>query len=145
MTGLSQLANLMRVCDAACDAVAGFVADDALRSALLGVPRERAALGEAVMRLADIAWDRAEEPNWNWFMGLHISSQAPALAAVLLGDVEGEDGAQDGVALSPQAVGALVVGVGVSLARPSSSGSALWCVSRAPGVWRAPALMMAQM
>ena len=133
------------MCGAACAVAADFVGDGALRAPLLGVPRERAALGKAVMRLAGIAWDRAEEPNWTWYFGAHISSQAPALAAVLLGDVEGEDGAQDGVALSPQAVGALVVGVGVSLARPSSSGSALWCVSRAPGVWRAPALMMAQM
>ena len=63
--------------------------------------------------------------------GSHITSQAPALAAELFGDEEGE-GAQGGVALSPQAVGALVVGVASALSRPSSSGSYLWPVLPAP-------------
>ena len=104
-----------------------FVADDELRVELL---RERASLGEDVMLLAGVAWDRAEEPGWTWVYGMHVSSQAPALAAVLLGDVEGEDGAQGGVALSPQAVGALVLGMATALARPSTTGSFLWPVSR---------------
>ena len=112
--------------------MARFAADDTLRTALLGVPRERAALGEAVTRLASVAWDEAEDPGITWIAGNHVSSQAPALAAVLLGDVESEDGAQGGgVALSPSAVGALVVGTARALARPSSSGSYLWPVSRA--------------
>ena len=85
------------------------------------------------MRLAGVVWDRAEEPGWMWFVGMHVSGQAPALAAVLLGDVEGEDSAAGGVALSPQAVGALVVGVVTALARPSGSGSFLWPVFAALG------------
>ena len=110
----------------------GFVADDVLRAALLGAPRERAALGEAVTRLASVAWDEAEAPDANWAFANHVSSQAPALAAVLLGDVESEDGAQGGgVALSPSSVGALVLGMVTALTRPSSSGSHLWPVSRA--------------
>ena len=56
-----------------------------------------------------------------------MSSQAPALAAELFGDEEGED-AQGGVALSPQAVDALVVGLASALSRPSSSGSWIWPV-----------------
>ena len=59
--------------------------------------------------------------------GCHVSSQAPALAAELLGDVE-DEGTHGGVALSPQAVGALVVGLASALSRPSSSGSFLWPV-----------------
>ena len=59
--------------------------------------------------------------------GFHVSGQAPALAAELLGDVEGES-VQGGVALSPQAVGALVVGLSNALSRPSKSGSYLWPV-----------------
>ena len=51
---------------------------------------------------------------------MHVSSRAPALAAELLGDVEGE-GAQGGVALSPQAVGALVLGLANQLLKPTSS------------------------
>ena len=62
-------------------------------------------------------------------MGAHISSQAPALAAILLGEVESEDGTQGGVALSPSAVGALVLGMANCIARSSNSGSALWRVS----------------
>ena len=113
--------------------MARFAADDTLRAALLGVPRERAALGEAVTRLASVAWDEAEDPGTKWVAGIHVSSQAPALAAVLLGDVESEDGAQGsgGVALSPSAVGALVLGMATAVARPSGSGSLLWPVSRA--------------
>ena len=69
----------------------------------------------------------------DWVIGSHVSSQAPALAAVLLGDTESEDGAQGGgVALSPSAVGAVVLGVASALARPSGSGSVLWPVARAP-------------
>ena len=108
------------------------MADDTLRAALLGVPRERAALGEAVTRLASVAWDEAEDPGARWIAGNHVGSRAPALAAVLLGDVESEDGAQGGgVALSPSAVGALVRGTARALARPSSTGSYTWCVHRA--------------
>ena len=108
---------------AACAAVATFAADDALRTALL---RERAALGEAVMRLTHGAWDEAEDPGWMWAAGNHVSSQAPALAAVLLGDVEG-DGALGGVALSPAAVASVVGAVAAVMGRPSSSGSYIWC------------------
>ena len=109
-----------------------FVANDALRAPLLGVPHERAALGAAVTQLASVTWDEAEEPGSMWLAGAHVSSQAPALAAVLLGDVESEDGAQGGgVALSPSSVGALVLGMVRAVARPSSSGSFLWPVSRA--------------
>ena len=111
--------------------MARFVADDMLRAALLGAARERAALDAAVTRLAGLTWDRAAEPGFGWTMGAHISSQAPALAAILLGDVESEDGTQGGVALSPSAVGALVLGMVTALLRPSNSGSALWPVSRA--------------
>ena len=68
----------------------------------------------------------------DWVIGSHVSSQAPALAAVLLGDTESEDGAQGGgVALSPSSVGALVLGMVRAVARPSNSGSLLWPVSRA--------------
>ena len=109
--------------------MARFLAYDALRASLLGAPHERAALGTAVMRLTSVTWDRAETPGWMWSIGMHVSGRAPALAAVLLGDVEGEDSAAGGVALSPQAVGALVVGVATALARPSNSGSFLWPVS----------------
>ena len=124
------------MCAAACDALSGFVADDTLRTALLGVPRERAALGKAAMRLASVTWDEAEEPGFTWFYSCHVSSQAPALAAVLLGEVESEEGAQGGVALSLQAVDALVLGVDTALARPSRSGSFLWSVLRARGTGR---------
>ena len=95
---------------------------DALRTALL---RERAVLGEAVMRLARGAWDEAEDPCSEWATGAHVSSQAPALAAVLLGDVEGE-GAEGGVALSPAAVASVLGALVVAMGRPSSSGSFIW-------------------
>ena len=112
--------------------MARFVANEALCAPLLGVPHERAALGAAVTRLASVTWDEEEEPGAMWVLGCHVSSLAPALAAVLLGDAESEDGAQGGgVALSPSAVGALVLGMATALARPSSSGSFLWPVSRA--------------
>ena len=111
--------------------MAGFVADDMLRAALLGVALERVALDAAVMRLASVTWDRAEAPSMTWAVGAHVSSTAPALAAVLLGDVESEDGAGGGVALSPSAVGAVVQGMASALSRPSSSGSFLWPVARA--------------
>ena len=104
--------------------MAAFAAHDSLRAALL---RERAALGEAVMRLARAAWDEAEDPGVYWAIGAHVSSQAPALASVLLGDVEGE-GAGGGVALSPAAVGSVLDGLAAAMGRPSSSGSFLWCV-----------------
>ena len=112
--------------------MARFVADDTLRAALLGVARARVALGAAVMRLCGVAWDRAETPGALWAFGNHVSSTAPALAAVLLGEVESEDGTQGGVALSPSAVGAVVLGTASALARPSSSGSLLWPVARLP-------------
>ena len=102
--------------------MAAFAAHDSLRAALL---RERAALGEAVLRLARAAWDEAGDPNMWWAMGAHVSSQAPALASVLLGDVEGE-GAEGGVALSPAAVAAVLGGLTVAMGRPSSSGSYIW-------------------
>ena len=107
-----------------------FAADDVLRAALLGVARERVALDAAVTRLASVTWDRAEAPSAYWVVGAHVSSRAPALAAVLLGDVESEDGAEGGVALSPSAVGAVVQGMASALSRPSSSGSFLWPVAR---------------
>ena len=118
---------------AACAAVATFAADDALRTVLL---RERAALGEAVMRLTQGAWDEAEDPGWMWAAGNHVSSQAPALAAVLLGDVEG-DGALGAVALSPAAVASVVGAVAAVMGRPSSTGSYIWCVIPRP--FRCPA------
>ena len=108
-----------------CGAVAVFAADETLRAGLL---RERAALGEAVMRLTRAAWDEAEDPTMHWAMGLHVSSQAPALAAVLLGDVESE-GVQGGVALSPASVASVAGAVVAVMARPSSSGSFIWHVS----------------
>ena len=108
---------------AACDAVATFAVHDSLRAALL---RERAALGEAVMQLARAAWDEAEDPGVYWAVGGHVSSQAPALASVLLGDVEGE-GAAGGVALSAAAVGSVLDGLAAAMTRPSSSGSFIWC------------------
>ena len=110
---------------AACGAVAAFATDDTLRAVLL---RERAALGEAVMRLTRGAWDEAEDPSAVWALGTHVSSRAPALAAVLLGDVESE-GAQGGVALSPAAVALVAGALGTIMARPSSSGSYIWHVA----------------
>ena len=102
--------------------MATFAAHDSLRATLL---RERAALGEAVMRLARAAWDEAEDPSLTWAMGIHVSTKAPALAAVLLGDVEGE-GTEGGVALSPAAVASVLGGLAAVMARPSSSGSYIW-------------------
>ena len=102
--------------------MAAFAAHDLLCAALL---RERAALGEAVLRLARAAWDEAEDPGVFWAMGAHVSSQAPALASVLLGDVEGE-GAEGGVALSPAAVASVLGALAVAMGRPSSSGSYIW-------------------
>ena len=110
---------------AACGAVAVFAADDTLRAVLL---RERAVLGEAVMQLTRAAWDEAEDPGVMWANGTHVSSKAPALAAVLLGDVESE-GAQGGVALSSAAVAAVAGAFVMVMARPSSSGSYIWHVS----------------
>ena len=127
----AELTRLTRAGAAACGAMAQFVADDVLRAVLLGVARERVALDAAVMRLASVTWDRAEAPGVYWVVGAHVSSRAPALAAVLLGDVESEDGAEGGVALSPSAVGAVVLGMASALSRPSSSGSYLWPVARA--------------
>ena len=106
--------------------MARFLADDVLRAALLGAPRERAALGAAVTRLSSVTWDRAEAPGMNWVFACHVSSQAPALASVLLGDVEG-GGAGGGVALSAAAVGSVLGGVAAAMGRPSSSGSYIWC------------------
>ena len=109
---------------AACGAVAHFAADDTLRAVLL---RERSELGEAVMQLTRAAWDEAADPCSGWALGTHVSSAAPALAAVLLGDVEGE-GAPGGVALSPAAVRGVVEGVVRNLAGSGSSGTSLWRV-----------------
>ena len=117
---------------AVCNSVASFAAHDALRVALLGAPRERAALGRAVLRLTRAAWGtEADDPSYFWRAGTHVSSAAPKLAAVLLGDVEG-DGAVGGVALSPAAVTAVLDGLGAAMARPSGSGSFIWC-ARCPG------------
>ena len=102
--------------------MATFAAHDSLRAELL---RERAALGEAVMRLARAAWDEATDPGVYWLVGAHVSSQAPALAALLLGDVEGE-GAEGGVALSPAAVASVLGALAVVMARRSSSGGSIW-------------------
>ena len=110
---------------AACGAVARFAADDKLRAVLL---RERSALGEAVMQLTRAAWDEAEDHSVLWALGQHVSSKAPALAALLLGGVESE-GAQGGVALSSVAVAAVAGAFVVNMARPSSSGSYIWHVS----------------
>ena len=110
----------------ACEALAAYAADDALRAALR---RERAGLGEALTRLASVAWSQSAAPDYMWVLGMHVSGTAPALAAVLLGDVESADGAQGGVALSPLAVGALLRDTVTALARPSGSGSFIWRVS----------------
>ena len=110
---------------AAGGAVAHFATDNTLRAMLL---RERSALGEAVMQLTSAAWGEAQDPSMYWAAGVHVSSQAPALAAVLLGDVESE-GAQGGVALSSAAVAAVAGAFVVVMARPSSSGSHIWHVS----------------
>ena len=108
--------------------MASFAAHDALRVALLGAPRERAALGRAVLRLTRAAWGtEADAPSNFWQAGLHVSSAAPKLAAVLLGDVEGE-GAPGGVALSPAAVRGVVEGAVGGLASAGSSGTSLWRV-----------------
>ena len=106
--------------------MASFAAHDALRVALLGAPRERAALGRAVLRLTRAAWGtEADAPSWYWQSGMHVSSAAPKLAAVLLGDVEGE-GAPGGVALSPAAVRGVVEGAVGLFAASGGSGTGLW-------------------
>ena len=99
-----------------------FAAHDSLRAELL---RERAALGEAVMQLTGAAWDEAEDPSSSWATGSHVSSRAPGLAALLLGDVEGE-GAEAGVALSSAAVASVLDGLATVMVRPSSTGSSIW-------------------
>ena len=111
---------------AACEALAGFAAEDALRAAL---QRERVPLGEALAQLASVAWSQSDAPDSSWAAGGHVSGVAPALAAVLLGDVESADGAQGGVALSPGAVAGLVLNTVAAMAIPSGSGSFIWCVS----------------
>ena len=58
---------IMRMC-AACDVLGHFCADDTLRTALLYVPGERAALGEAVMQLTRATWDEAQNPSVPWVM-----------------------------------------------------------------------------
>ena len=121
---------------AACGALAGLVTDDALRAAL---QRERAVLGEALVRLAGVAWSQSKAPGTPWLIGAHVSALAPALAAVLLGDMESADGAQGGVALSPAAVGGLVLGTVTALALPSSSGGFIWPVSCVASIWRGAA------
>ena len=80
------------------------------------------------MQLTRTAWDEAEDPNFLWALGMHVSSQAPALAALLLGDVESE-GVQGGVALSPAAVASVAGALVAVMARPSSSGSYIWHVA----------------
>ena len=110
----------------ACEALAGFAAEDALRAAL---QRERVPLGEALAQLASVAWSQSDAPDLTWRTGGHVSGAAPALAAVLLGDVESADGAQGGVALSPGAVAGLVLNTVAAMAIPSGSGSYIWRVS----------------
>ena len=102
---------------------------DVLRPALM---RERASLGTAVMRLARATWDEADDRGYYWAGGRHVSVYAPALAAVLLGDAEGE-GADAGVALPPPAVSSVVNAVAAVMARPSSTGSYTWCVLTSVG------------
>ena len=114
--------------------VAAWTSPGALRAAL---QRERAVLGEAVVRLAGVAWSQSKAPGTPWLIGAHVSALAPALAAVLLGDMESADGAQGGVALSPAAVGGLVLGT--VLALPSSSGGFIWPVSCVASIWRGAA------
>ena len=87
------------------------------------------ATGDDMMRLTRTAWDEAEDPGVMWANGTHVSSKAPALAAVLLGDVESE-GAHGGVALSPAAVASVAGALAAVMARPSSSGSFVWHVAR---------------
>ena len=117
--------------------VASFAAHDALRVALLGAPSERAALGRAVLRLTRAAWGtEADAPSYFWQVGNHVSNAAPKLAAVLLGDAEGE-GAPGGVALSPAAVRGVVEGAVGNLAGAGSSGTSLWRVlPRHAPFWR---------
>ena len=109
---------------AACESVGAFAADDTLCAVLL---RERAALGEAVSQLTRAAWDEAEDPCVAWATGQHVSFQGPALAAVLLGDVQGESARGD-VALSPAGVVSVVSAVAAVMARPSSTGARIWSV-----------------
>ena len=99
-------------------------ANDTLRAVLM---HERAALGESVMQLTRATWDEVEDPSMMWELGLHVSSQAPSVAAVLLGDVESE-GAQGGVALSPAAVASVADALAVTMGRVSTSGSYTWPV-----------------
>ena len=79
------------------------------------------------MQLTRAAWDEAADPCSHWAVGIHVSSAAPALAAVLLGDVEG-DGAQGGVALAAANVASVASALVAVMGRPSSSGSYIWPV-----------------
>ena len=117
--------------------MASFAAHDALRVALLGAPRERAALGRAVLRLTRAAWGtEADAPSFFWQGGVHVSSAAPKLAAVLLGDVEGE-GAPGGLALSSAAVRGVVEGAVGQLTVSGSSGTFIWrALPRLAPRWR---------
>ena len=69
------LSALTRVRSAGCDAVARFASDDSLRTALLGVPSERAALAQGVTQLAAATWNEAEDPDITWLI---VSSTRPA-------------------------------------------------------------------
>ena len=51
---------------AACDAVAQFAADDALRAAVLDLPSERAALVQGVTQLTAVTWSQEEDPSLLW-------------------------------------------------------------------------------
>ena len=83
------------------------------------------------MQLTRAAWDEAADPGSDWALGTHVSSAAPALAAVLLGDVEG-DGAQGGVALAAASVASVASALVAVMGRPSSSGSFIWPVPLPP-------------
>ena len=91
------------------------------------------------MQLARAAWDEAEDPSAGWTLGNHVSSRAPALASVLLGDVEG-DGAEGGVALSPSAVASVLGALAPAMA-VSRSGSYLWCDIRLLCVFLFPRML----
>ena len=60
------LSALTRARAAACDAVARFVADDALRAAVLGLPSERVALVQGVTQLTAATWSQEEDPSLLW-------------------------------------------------------------------------------
>ena len=73
---------LTRVHAAACDAVALFASDDALRAAVLDSPSERAALEQAVTQLTRATWDEAEDPSYVWVAVCERASRGACIARV---------------------------------------------------------------